>query len=137
VYHSRPTAHPDSAFLHGNANGAFRIEGKYKVVTVLTGKGFYWGCPECVPGCITGFAEWMCIDVYGSYGQHFIYEPDGQLCLMSDGGCACFTDGNAVTLYEWVWTNNECSEENPPPAPTNIPNLDPGKPECSNQIPLN
>jgi len=128
--------HPDSPFLHSrSANGAFRIEGKYKVVTVLTGKGFYVGCPECVPSCITGFAEWGCT---GVYGNGFTYEPNGQLCMMPDGnkngvpdGCACFTDGNAVTLYEWAWTNKDCEKED-----SATPNLDSGKPDCP-QVPLN
>lgn len=126
--------HPDSAFLNSRTNEAFRIEGRYKIVTILTGKGFYVGCPECLPGCITGFAEWGCT---GVYGNGFTYEPDGQLCIMpGGGGCACFTDGNAVTLYEWVWTDKECDKEDPPSAPANTPNPDPGDPKCS-KIPLN
>lgn len=32
-------------------------------------------------------------------------------------------------LEEWVWTNKDCANE-PPPAPTNTPNPDPGKPDC-------
>jgi hypothetical protein len=40
-----------------------------------------------------------------------------------------------LQLEEWVWTNKDCASE-PPPAPTNTPNPDPGKPDCP-QTPLN
>jgi hypothetical protein len=110
--------HPDSGFLHypGNNNGAFRIEGKYKVVTVLTAWGFACSPGECPSNtCISGFREWMCNDVYESSGMYM----EDSLCIFP-GGCgggnayACFTDINAVTLYEWV-----CKSQPPEPPEKN------------------
>jgi len=114
----------------------FRIEGKYKVEAMLSGHGLSNPndlfmddeCPKCVPDCITGGSEWACPDVY-------IYDSNGQTCRRPEsmgGKCACYTNGELVTLYEWVWDNPECNE----PAPTNTPNSDPGKPDCP-QAPLN
>jgi hypothetical protein len=129
--------HPDSPFLNHtgiSGSGAFRIEGKYKVATHISGKGWYPKCPESgVPVCITGFAAWAC-EGYGT-GNGFIFDPSTQLCRGPDWtyGCASFTDGENVFLFEWVWTNKDCEKEEPPSV---TPNPDPGKPGCP-QVPLN
>lgn len=130
--------HPNSAFLRGpenRGNGAFRIEGKYKVETVVTGKPYYGHgvYPECVSSCITGFAAWFCPSSAG-----LTWVPTSQLCMQNTAGVplGCYTDGLVVTLYEWGWTNKECEKEELPPSPTNTPNPDPGKPDCP-QLPLN
>lgn len=114
----------------------FRIEGKYKVEAMLSGHGLSNPnvlfiddeCPKCVTDCITGGSEVACPDIYS-------YDPNGQTCRRPDsmgGKCACHTNGELVTLYEWIWDNPECNN----PALTNTPNPDNGKPECP-QIPMN
>lgn len=116
----------------------FRIEGKYKVEAMLSGHGLSNPnvlfmddeCPKCVPDCITGGSEWACPDIY-------IYDPNGQTCRRPEsmgGKCACYTNGELVTLYKWVWANEECNKEDPSPAPTNTPNPDPGRPGCNDQV---
>jgi len=114
--------HPDSAFLHGNVNGAFRIEGRYRVDTVLTGWGFVCTSGECPSNsCISGFREWMCNDVYDGFYM------ENSMCI-SPGGCgggkayACFTDTHAVTLWEW-----KC---NPAPQEPVQPTHNQGPPSC-------
>lgn len=99
--------HPDSGFLNGNGGGAFRIEGRYRVDTVLAGGWGFVATPgECPSNsCISGFREWMCTEVYKLNGMYM----ENSLCIFPNGcpGCpggkayACFTDTHVVTLWEW------------------------------------
>jgi hypothetical protein len=124
--------HPDSAFLHGNTNGAFRIEGRYRVDTVLTGWGFSWTPGECPSNsCISGFREWMCYDVYGTgnYGPYASFYMEDNNCVYNydDGSTniknyACFTDTAHITLLEW-----KCKPQTPEPIE---PNKNQGSPAC-------
>ncbi len=108
----------------GTGHGMFRIEGMYKIVVNISGKGFYTYQPTCEPECITGIAKQFCKDAYANIGC----EANGQNCKMPDwnndgkpDGYACFTDHNNITLYEWQWFSEECiliEKANP----------DPGKP---------
>lgn len=109
---------PDSMNNYGTEG--YRVEGKYKVVARLSGKGFFISQPTCEPECLSGMAEEHCTTVYG-------FEAAGQNCIMPDGnkdgkpdGYACFS-GNYVTLYEWKWYLDECDSQEQA-------NSDPGKP---------
>lgn len=111
-------------FIGNKGTYGYRVEGNYKIVSGLTGKGFYRYQPTCEPECLTGKAELHCKEAYGPYG----YEADGQNCISPDSNndgepdqYACFTDANYLTLYEWKWYSDECNF-------TEKPNEVPGKP---------
>jgi len=100
---------PDSKFLHDNTNSAFRIEGRYKVETVLTSPTTVWldtpgECPS--NSCISGFREWYC-NKYNTYNDpHYSYKMVNSLCVQNNNGNGnkrylCTTDTNHVTLWEW------------------------------------
>lgn len=137
----------------GNSSRAYRIEGKYKLSASISADGG-WSIPPARPECITGYAEAYATAMSARY-QSWVPEPQPACChtTYTATGTLCtvhWTDSRyggsdiynyircfeyAFLLEEWVWTNKECEKEEPPPAPTNTPNLDPGDPTCS-QAPL-
>ncbi len=131
--------HPDSAFLHGNVNGAFRIEGRYRVDTVVRGGSWWSDTPKECPSnsCISGFREWMCNDVYGksNFAPYHNYTPsssyyvEDNMCVFhfDDGSTnikyyTCFTDTAHIILREW-----KCNSQTPELIE---PNKNQGPPAC-------
>ena len=129
---------------------AYRIEGKYKLTAYMDNDRWSHSIHPAQPECITGYAEAYTAVVLDYYLRQYrpmgTYTATGTLIT-----CTYYNNDPANTepehkeylrsfeynfrLEEWVWTNKDCANE-PPPAPTNTPNLDPGKPDCP-QAPLN
>lgn len=135
---------PDSTSAQGYP---YRIEGKYKLTVYMSADGFSWTIPPARPECITGLAEAYTVVACARYQSEYP-EPQQACCrtTYTATGTICtsqYTDSRygygynnyvryfdvPFMLEEWVWTNKDCANE-PPPAPTNTPNPDPGKPDC-------
>lgn len=134
--------HPDSPFLHENpdagpyTDGAFRISGKYKIVTSLSGYGWSWTVPAECPKrqCIPGPAENACLRYNNYYKQYdpppVTYNWENGVCIADFGNntfnYACFSNINAVSqVLEWV-CNDQCPND---PAKTEPGMCGCGKPD--------
>lgn len=134
----------------GMGSHTYRIEGKYKLTVAMGGDGFRLTIPPPRPECISGLAEAYTVAASINYQRgcpesgcgRCEFVAQGTLLTMHSWDCNGYNHYQYVRFFdvpimleEWVWTKKDCANE-PPPAPTNTPNPDPGAPTCP-QVPLN